>query len=434
MSIKMTRRDLLVAGGTSLFGGAIAAGQTAAPALPQPNAPPGPAARLLTAMQQNRLPLEMAETPAGAGWDWLMQEARRSRFTLIGEEQGVAETARFATAVFQALRGSGYSHVAVGLSPAIANDVETAARLNGYRGVAELLTNPNVFTFSNTREDAQFLADVVKAGPKDGRVLWGLDREIFSDRYLISRLETRIPARARPAFDRLKQASANAWTRYRQTRNPDDMFLLAEDPSLVTAIRSTWPSPDRESDAILTTLEGSLSIETVERTGGRWPYFQRRAEWMRGNLATRLNEERDRKARPRVLMKFGYNHMVRGANFVNTFDLGTMADEAAALSGESAFHIIVLPGAGSRQAVFGQGRSFNSVASEGVDDLGAGDGRLTRMLLNPNAAGHEVIDLRRLRQFAIRGLESWNPDVVKTIHGFDAAVVWKAASASTGLE
>jgi hypothetical protein len=31
-----------------------------------------------------------------------------------------------------------------------------------------------------------------------------------------------------------------------------------------------------------------------------------------------------------VMMKFGYNHMIRGANYVNAFDLGAMADEVAA--------------------------------------------------------------------------------------------------------
>ncbi len=45
-----------------------------------------------------------------------------------------------------------------------------------------------------------------------------------------------------------------------------------------------------------------------------------------------------------------------------------------------------------------------------------------------------MIDLRALRPLAIRGLEAWNSDVVRTIHGYDAAVIWKGAHASTTLE
>jgi hypothetical protein len=433
--MKMDRRDLLFAGGVSLLSGFRGHGQnanatpTAAPDAAQALNPQQ--ARLLSALRRNRLPLTLGETPAGAGWDWLVREATSARFTLIGEEHGVAETAKFSASLFEALRRSGYSRMAVELSPAIALDLEAAARRKGPKGIVDVLTTPGAFTFFNLREEAQFLADVIKVAPQNERVLWGFDREIFSDRYLIARLEGKVPRHAREAFNRLKQASNNAWAKFEKTKDPDDMFILAEDPALVSALRTSWANPDRESETVLRTLEGSLAIETAERTGGRWPYMQRRAEWTRGNFAQML---KDVGGHGKLMMRFGYNHMIRGANFVNIFDIGTMADEVAAITGEQAFHILVLPGPGSRQAVPGEGRSFRSVASEDVDELGAGDGRLMRILPNGDATGHEVIDLRALRPFAMRGLESWNADVVRTIYGYDAAVIWKGAHASTGLE
>jgi hypothetical protein len=152
---------------------------------------------------------------------------------------------------------------------------------------------------------------------------------------------------------------------------------------------------------------------------------------MRSSLAARLNEERRRGSSPKVMLKAGYNHMIRGANYVNVFDVGSMMDEVAALDGGRAFHVIVLPGPGSRQAVLGPGRSFVAVSSDEFDEFKAGDQRLTRVLSNANAVGHEVIDLRALRPLAMRGLESWNADIVRTIHGYDAAVIWKGAHAST---
>jgi hypothetical protein len=74
-----------------------------------------------------------------------------------------------------------------------------------------------------------------------------------------------------------------------------------------------------------------------------------------------------------------------------------------------AFHILVLPGPGSRQAVLGPGRSFVAVSSDEFDEFRTGHQRLTRVLSNANATGHEVIDLRALRSLAMRGLEGWNP-------------------------
>jgi hypothetical protein len=425
--MKMTRRDLLFSG-LSLLAGT----QALAPVRAWSQAP-NPAARLLEALQRNRLPLTMNNGPAGPGWDWLLQEARDARFTLIGEQHGVAETAQFSAALFTALTKSDYSRVALELSPPIAQDIEAAARQNGLQGVLDFLAAPAVFTFYNLREEAQFLADVIKAAPGSERVLWGIDREIFSDRYLISRLEAKVPPGARESFARLKQASRDAWERYSQDPTGDNLFLLSGDPALAADVRAAWPKLDAESDAILRTLEESLAIEAAERSGGLWPYMQRRTRWKRDNVAALLREGQERKPSPKVLMKGGYTHMIRGANYLNFFDVGTMAHEAAALSGTGAFHIIVLPGPGSRQAVPGGNRSFESVASDDFDELGAGDQRLTRVLSNATAAGHEVIDLRPLRPLAMRGLEAWNSDVVRTIHGYDAALIWKGAHASSSL-
>ena len=373
----------------------------------------------------------MSDPPAGRGWDWLVREARAARFTLIGEEHGVAETAQFSAALFQALRGYGYSRMAIELSPIIAQDIEAAARRNGLQGILDFFAAPDTWSPMYLREEARFLAAVINAAPKGERVLWGFDREIFSDRYLISRLAPRVPRRARDPFARLRQASTNSWAE--REKNPDagPPFLFAEDPALVSAVRAAWANPDRESDAILRTLEESLAINAVARTGTAWDSSERRAQWMRSNLAARLREERTRGSTPKVMLKFGYNHMIRGANYVNIFDVGAMTDEVAALSGERAFHILVLPGPGSRQAVLGPGRSFVSVSSDEFDEFRAGDQRLTRVLSNTNATGHEVIDLRALRPLAMRGLESWNSDVVRTIHGYDAAVIWKGARPSS---
>ena len=366
--------------------------------------------------------------PAGPGWDWLVQEARNARFTLIGEEHGVAETAQLAAALFSALRASGYNRVAIELSPPIARDIETAARRRGVEGIEEFLKTPGIFTFYNMHEEAQFVAAVVAAGPKNERVLWGFDREIFSDRYLISKLEPKVPPGARAPFARLKEASTNAQAQNARTGNPDDLFFLSQDSALASALRAAWPNPDPESDAVMRTIEASLAIETAERAGGAWPYMERRSQWGRSNLAALL-----RTGSPKIPMKFGYNHMIRGANYFNGFDLGTMADEVAALTGDRAFHILVLPGPGSRQAMLG-GNGFGSALSDSVDEMRAGDQRLMRVLSNANATGHEVFDLRPLRRLAMRGLESWNSDVVRTIHGYDAVVIWKGAHASTGLK
>ena len=421
----MNRRDLLLSSGLFLLTGKRGLGQNTASSPAQSQT--SPQARLLEALQKNRIPLTMSNAqPPGRGWDWLVEKARDARFTLIGEEHGVAETAQLATALFKALRGSGYSRLAIELSPIIAQDIEAAARRNGLQGILDFYATPTTWSPQYLREEAQLIASAVAGAPRNERVVWGFDREIFSDRYLMSRLEPKVPQRARAAFARLKQASAASWA-----QQTPFIFSQNPDPAVVSAVRAAWPNPDRDSDMILRTLEESLAINAVAQTGTAWDSSERRAQWMRNSFAERLREEQRRGSQPKVMMKAGYNHMIRGENYVNIFDLGSMPDEVAALSGGRAFHVIALPGPGSRQAVLAAGRSFTSVSSDEFDEFKAGDQRLTKVLSNANATGHDVIDLRALRPLATRGLDAWNSDVIRTILGYDAAVIWKGARASS---
>src|SRR5215203_480556 len=130
-AMTMDRRDLLFSSGMFLLAGTRALRPGAAPFRAPAQAQGTPQARLLEALRGNRFPLTMADAPAGRGWDWLVKEARDARFTLIGEEHGVAETSQFTAALFNALRGAGYNRLAIELSPIIAQDIEAAARRRG---------------------------------------------------------------------------------------------------------------------------------------------------------------------------------------------------------------------------------------------------------------------------------------------------------------
>ena len=340
-----------------------------------------PQERLLAALQANRLPITMSEgRPSGSGWDLLVREAKAARFTLIGEEHGVAETAQLSAALFTAAHQAGYNKFAIELSPIIAQDVEAAGRRNGVAGICAFLTAPDMFSFSNLREETQFIADVIAATPGNQHVLAGFDREVFNQKYLTSKLQGRV--------------------------TPQERALITR------------------------TIDASRAINTAPNS---YAYTQLRTDWNRENMAALLQVEQARKTPSRVMMKFGYNHMIRGANYVNAFDLGAMADEVAALTRDHAFHIIVLPSPGSMQAVLGA-KGYEPTSTGEFDEFKAGDQRLTKVLSNANATDHEVIDLRPLRQFVMRGLDAWNPDLVKTINGYDVAVIWKGAHASTPLK
>src|SRR3989442_4842235 len=229
MAMSISRRDLLFPRGMSFLTSLPPFRRSAAPPPQQPQTPTTPQARLRAALQENRLPLTMTDGPAGPGWDWLVQQARDARFTLIGEEHGVAETAQLARGLFNTLRGSGYSRMAIELSPIVAQDIEAAGRRYGLQGILDFFAVPTTWSPMYLREEAEFLAAVITGAPRKQRWVWGCEREILSERYLIARLEPKVPPRAREAFTRLNGASANGLAQ----QNPG--LLSQQDPAVVSA-------------------------------------------------------------------------------------------------------------------------------------------------------------------------------------------------------
>jgi len=152
--------------------------------------------------------------------------------------------------------------MAIELSPLIAQDVETAARRNGLQGILNFFGRPDVFTPMSLREEAQLMASVVNAAPKGERVLWGIDRELFNDRYLISRLQPRVPANARTPFARLKEASRNAYEQNQimqfSSMSVHEQVRQLRFPSAANTYSATLVT-DRLADAFITTLGTVLS-------------------------------------------------------------------------------------------------------------------------------------------------------------------------------
>lgn len=121
-------------------------------------------------------------------------------------------------------------------------------------------------------------------------------------------------------------------------------------------------------------------------------------------------------AMPRVMMKFGSSHMVRGRSFTNVFDLGTLASEIAEVHGSRSFGVLMLGGAGTTHAVVDP-RAFTTVeAPVEVDDW-----------IKPfyDAADPQrwtVFDLRPIRA-RIPRLGALPDETRKVLYGFDAVVI-----------
>lgn len=423
------RRMLAAAGLVGLAAGsAQARTQTPAPAQTAPSLDD----RLAARASENRHRLDFVDGRfSGPGWDFLIDEGRKARFFLLGEEHGIAENPRLAAALFAGLAPAGYDTLAIETSPLMAAELDRAA-VGGVDGLRQLFADPrSQAAFFSMREEAEMLAAIRAAGPQGRPVLWGLDYDVAADRLAIARLNARPkPAAAAAALASLEAASAASWAQYEATRGPQHIFNFSGDPALVRAVREAWPDADAEAVWMLTVLEETLEINRLFLTGRGHASNQRRADLNKANLFRYWRQARSEGRTPRAMFKFGASHMVRGLNMTEAFDLGTTIPELAALEGGSTFSLMVLPGRGRSVAAFDP-TAWTYRQGPPRDDYAAG--------LEPVAGqafgdAFTVIDLRPLRALLPGGRTAGvNRELVRMVHGFDGLLVMSGSSPSQNL-
>lgn len=432
------RRAILTGAGLAVIAAGSARAQAAPAAAPTPApAPAEPAPtleqRLVERARQNRHALAFdGQRFSGPGWDMLVEEGKKAKFFMLGEEHGLAENAHLAAQLVETLAPAGYSRLVVEISPPMAQEMGAALDRGGLAGLQRFYSqNQTGAAFYTMAEEAHFLARARKVLPRGEDALWGLDYEVFADRRLIQRLKMKPkPPAARTPMTALITASTAAWADYEHSRDPSKFFTFAGDPQLVRNLRAAWPNPDPESDWILDTLEGTLEANNLWNARRGWDSNHRRAELMRANWARYWRELGPKAKTTKAFFKFGASHLVRGRNMSEVMDMGSLIAETAALQDQSSFNIFVVGGKGAKVA------QFNPVAFRYENgDAGDAEGQGVTFLTDEALPqGFTVIDLRPLRPLlGPSRTRAADANMVRVIHGFDALVVLPGAHASLNL-
>jgi len=213
----------------------------------------------------------------------MVERGRAARAFLLGEEHGIAENPRLAATLFKALVPAGYRRLAIETSPTIAEAIDEQLRGGGLKALERFVTTPgSQAVFFGLREEAEWLAAARASLPGKAPLLWGLDYELTSDRYLLGRLRAMPkPPAARRALAALDASSAAWWAKYAATHDPGTIFSFAGDPALALALSEAWPSAGPKARVIIETLVETLTINRAWTSGGGYSSNLLRSRWLR---------------------------------------------------------------------------------------------------------------------------------------------------------
>jgi len=380
---------------------------------------------LVAALEGNRqyVELDASGQLAGDGGESLLAAGRESRFFLIGEQHGIAEVPKLTMALFRALAPAGYRHLAIETGETVAAHLNRLTVGPDPRAAVAAFVEghwPGV-PFYNLAQEVDLLIAAVQAAGDGADVLWGLDYGVMADRYALRRLLELAPSPAARSRARAVIAVADSmFGAALETGNPGSVFMFAAPDTLISGLRVAYAAaPGSEADRVLSLLEETLRINGA--------YLDRRYHDSNLLRATHLKRQFWRRYRaasaaadepPRVMLKFGANHVIRGRNFTHVFDLGTLAHELAEAEGGRAFGLMVMGGEGSMQARFDP-RTFGYQPAP----IEAGDwANILYGLSDPQR--WTLFDLRPVRRQLLAGELGEVPTAAaRVIEGFDAVLV-----------
>ena len=269
------------------------------------------------------------------GKAFLLNEARQASFFLLGELHGENEIPALLSDLWPQMWRDGYRNIAAEVSPWAAHQLEFTP-VHGSPKVQGLWS----------KEEAQF---VHSFADKPRPVLWGCDIDEIQPHLLIHDL-----AVANPSNSALRQMVEITKKGYSRTMAPELLHLAQS----VTGIKDQTIN----DSSLYANLVATLEVERDRFNKDRLSASIRRESLMKNLFLVHYQKSAVSGLKPKVLFRFGRNHLHRGYDRRGVSTLGNFMAEFALSQHTTSFHVAAFAAGGK----YFLGRMFD--ADERQDD------------------------------------------------------------------
>ena len=309
-------------------------------------------------LSEHHYPLQLVDGRlTGPGAEFLLAQARASRFMLLGEEHGVGSHLDFALALFQKLQPIGYRNYVMEVGPLSAKHLAQCASGADSQAAFEAFFTKYPFSvpFAWLEEETRLLRAVQAASPENGNAIIGIDQEfIFSPQVHLDTLRALCPD---PGW----QTTLTGWLETERDANhalahgtlPNELtsFMNRSLPEGWTTLRDYFTSQkNAEALTVMEALEASHQIYMHYAHKEYYDNNHVRGLLMRKYFYTAYQKTLAVQPDARFVIKLGANHVSRGHTSMGILDIGTFIAELAAMQNAQSFHLLVLPTSGALNA------------------------------------------------------------------------------------
>ncbi len=371
----------------------------------------------------------------GPGLEYLNQKAQNSSFFLVGESHGMAEVPKFTAALFRTLNKQGFKYYATEVGPFTANYLDKTVKNKNYlENVSSFLESyPWSFPFFNLKEEWEVLTEVNSLTKDKGNTIWGLDQEFAASfrmnfKYLADNAENEESKQVAKEYYEL---TMSLYSEFVKTGNPTKSFLAVARPSDFSKLRNSFKG-QKINMTMVKEIEESIKIYQLWASNQGYKSNLLRAEMMKNHFREYYSMAKELDPDPKVMLKFGSNHMYRGLNNLNVLDLGNYISEIANQQKTKSFHLLVLGGKGTVNSYNLMSKSQDDKRKK-YDALEYSDKWNAESILNSvEGNSWSLIDLKPIKESLFnRSIKVDDDGLERIIWSYDAILVIPKVSAST---
>jgi hypothetical protein len=359
---------------------------------------------------------------SGPGLNFLMEASLSAQFFALGEPHNAKQVPEITSMLFKVLHERrGFNYLALEQDPVITQMV-SAKSVAGNRDLVISLANryPNAFTFI-TDQELEMIAEAGSISKGKGNRVWGVD-QAFGALHILNRLKELSPNHE--VRDRLSKLIKVVEEFEDERFGKGKRYLTPDIPKtedLKNLKQLYKPKKGSEAEFLITQLLTSIRIYENNSLAGRGQLTGYESSYEREENMKALFMHRYREAQasgeliPKVLLKLGHVHVIRGTNWFNIFSLGNFVSELAKSNNMNSFHLAMYSNNTSGDyAWIHEDEDYKPLAKVSSTDKWT------------------VINFRPLRKYAHAGrIEKLRPEMRRIIFAFDAALLIGSVSPGT---
>lgn len=358
----------------------------------------------------------------GEGWDSLKSAISKAQIVLIGEQHGEAEIPVFTMKVAEVFKPKA---LVVEIDPYTAAQLKkTSLDTTSYSGYFK--QHPYDFAFYSYQTEMQLARQMTLAHTD----IWGLNEINFLSlgTFFNTLAEhASLPVNKKIALDKAKTYAAHDRPIFKNIDRYNDFIAYKLKASMVDSLLFAFRNESDYCKKMLHDLKASLPI--FANTS-----YEARTNLMKKNLLNYVAPyiTNDAIDIPRLLFKFGANHVSRTDDLKGYFEAGNLADNLAGASGKPALHILI----------FGKTGTFNQMApvdnSQAIKPYDVSTDKDLDMFtpFYSQVQGDEwaLYDLRPLRDAIYEGKLNVSPELRGFIKAFDLLVIFGHTTGNKFIE